>query len=77
LFINGIIILPVIQDWNVIFPFIQQFFFGSTVVRTQGLTLARQVLYYLSHSTSPFLCVLGTQIGSQELFGQAGFEPQS
>jgi hypothetical protein len=25
------------------------FFFGSTSVGTQGLTLARQVLYHLSH----------------------------
>jgi uncharacterized membrane protein len=35
--------------WVLVFFF---FFFGST----QGLTLAGQVLYHLSHSTSPVLC---------------------
>jgi hypothetical protein len=30
-------------------------FFGGTRVWTQGLTLARQVLYHLSHFTSPVL----------------------
>jgi hypothetical protein len=32
-----------------------QLFFGGTGVYTQDLTLARQVFYCLSHSTSPFL----------------------
>jgi hypothetical protein len=31
------------------------FFFGSTWVWTQGLTVARQELYHLNHSTNPFL----------------------
>jgi hypothetical protein len=30
------------------------FFFGSTVVWTQGLPLGRQVIYHLSHVPSPF-----------------------
>jgi hypothetical protein len=36
---------------------------------TQGLTLARQVLYHLSHSASPLgVCVLGIfEMGSLEL----------
>jgi hypothetical protein len=32
------------------------FFFNGTRVWTQGLTLARQALYLLSHSARPFLC---------------------
>jgi hypothetical protein len=39
------------------------------------LTLARQVLYYLSHSTSPFFSVLNIfEIGSHELFAWAAFK---
>jgi hypothetical protein len=37
-----------------LFPFGFFFFSGSTRVCTQGLTLARQVLYHLSHTPSPF-----------------------
>jgi hypothetical protein len=31
-------------------------YFGSARVWTQGLVLARQVLYYLSHASTPFCC---------------------
>jgi hypothetical protein len=33
---------------------VEVFLFGSTDVQTQGLTLAKQVLYHLSHATSQF-----------------------
>jgi hypothetical protein len=33
-------------------PFFLYFFFGGPVVWTQGLALAWQVLYYMSHATS-------------------------
>jgi hypothetical protein len=33
-------------------------FFDITGVFTQGLKLARQVLYHLSHSTGSFLCLI-------------------
>jgi hypothetical protein len=42
-----------------------------------GLTLAK-VFYHFCHSASPFYSVLGIfEMGSQELFAQAGFELQS
>jgi hypothetical protein len=34
------------------------FFFGSTGVQPQDLTLTMQALYHLSHSTSPSLLLL-------------------
>jgi hypothetical protein len=34
--------------------FLFYFSFGSTRVRTQGFALAEQVLYFLSHTSSPF-----------------------
>jgi hypothetical protein len=47
----------------------------GTRIWTQGLTLARQAFYYLSHSTGPGLCVYVCvcvlnifKIGSRELF---------
>jgi hypothetical protein len=48
------------------------FFFGSIGAWTQGLTLARQVVYHLSHSTCPIF-----KIVSHKLFSWAGLEPQS
>jgi hypothetical protein len=47
-------------------------FFGGAVYRiwTQGFTLARQVIYHLSHSPAVF-CVEYFQIGSQELLAQS------
>jgi hypothetical protein len=43
------------------------FFLDGTGIWTHGLMLARQMVYHLSHSTSPF--VLGiSEIGSPELF---------
>jgi hypothetical protein len=41
---------------------INPFFFSSSRVWTQGLTLARWVLYYLSYSTSPFMCCVSHQL---------------
>jgi hypothetical protein len=40
----------------------------------QGLTLARQVLYHLSHSASLFVWGI-FEMGPLELFAQAGLEP--
>jgi hypothetical protein len=37
----------------------------------------RQAFYHLSHSISPFFMLGIFKIGAQELFTQAGFEPQS
>jgi hypothetical protein len=37
---------------------------GSTGVLTQGLTLARQELYQLSHSNSPVFVLVFSEIGS-------------
>jgi hypothetical protein len=34
------------------------FFFGSTGICAQGLTLARQVLYHLSHSLALFAVII-------------------
>jgi hypothetical protein len=39
------------------------FFFGGVVLETQSRTLARQPLYQLSHSASPFVLVV-FEIGS-------------
>jgi hypothetical protein len=47
------------------------FFFELGFWTPQGLTLARQVLYHLSHSTSPLL------VGSHKLFVWADSESQS
>jgi hypothetical protein len=51
-------------------------FFAGTGVWSQGLSLARQLLYHLSNSASYFLCQF-FKIGSHELFAQASFKPQS
>jgi hypothetical protein len=56
------------------------YIFGSSGVSAQGLTLsilARQSLYHLSHSTSPFFVKGFFEMGFRELFASAGFEPQS
>jgi hypothetical protein len=39
-----------------------------------GGTFARQALYYLSHSASPFVDWVFFKIGSCEQFAQVGFE---
>jgi hypothetical protein len=39
--------------------------------------IARQVLYCFIHSNSPFFVLDIFEIGSRELFAQAGFEPGS
>jgi hypothetical protein len=39
-----------------------------------GLTTARQALYHLSHSGSPFLCCVFSGWGSLKLFVMLGFE---
>jgi hypothetical protein len=50
-------------------------FFCSSGVWIQSLTLDRQALFHLSHSAIPFFVCAGYfQIGSCELFGQAGFK---
>jgi hypothetical protein len=49
----------------------RNFFFFFVVL---GLELRA---YALSHSTSPFFVMGVFEIGSQELFAWAGFEPQS
>jgi hypothetical protein len=46
----------------------------SSRVWTQGLMLASQAFYHLSHFASPVLCFI-FEIGSQELFSLTGFEP--
>jgi hypothetical protein len=46
------------------------FFFCWLRVWTQGLMLAKQLLYHLSHSASPFLCWVLS--GSHKLFAPAG-----
>jgi hypothetical protein len=51
------------------------FFFGSTGAWTWGLGLARQVLYHLSHSASPF-CV-GYFWGRVSLYTWAGLQYDS
>jgi hypothetical protein len=43
---------------------------------TQRFTLARQVLYHLSHSASPVLCWIFLR-GSRELFAWTDLEPRS
>jgi hypothetical protein len=50
-------------------------FFGSTGVWAQFFMLTRQALYHVSQSTSPVLCRVLFEIGSLELFVQAGLEP--
>jgi hypothetical protein len=51
-------------------------FISGTRVWAQGLSLARQMLSHLSHSTSQPFFVLGIfEIESQKLFAQAGFAP--
>jgi hypothetical protein len=53
------------------FTFILPFFFGGMGFETQGLTLARHMLYHLSHLASPkvlllkhfFLAVLESNLG--------------
>jgi hypothetical protein len=54
-----------ISHWFFVFVFWGGFF-GDTRVWTQGLTLARQGLYHLSHSASPFSLVI-LEIGSHFL----------
>jgi hypothetical protein len=44
---------------------------------TQDLMLARQAFYYLSQLYQPFLVKDFSEIGSCELFAQAGFKPGS
>jgi hypothetical protein len=39
------------------------FFFGGTGVGTHGFELAEQVLYHLSHTSSPFLFWLLWRLG--------------
>jgi hypothetical protein len=41
------------------------------------LPFARQSLYYLSHSTSPFFALGVFEVGSCKLFALAGFKLQS
>jgi hypothetical protein len=53
------------------------FSLGSTRVWIQGFILGRQALYHLGRSVSPFWYWLFFEIGSWELFAQAGFKPQS
>jgi hypothetical protein len=47
------------------------------MVSTQGFELAKQKLYRLSHTSSPSFAVVILEIGSHELFDQAGLKPQS
>jgi hypothetical protein len=55
--------------------FIYLFFIHLFILALLGfeLMLAKQVLYHLSHSTSPVLCWVFFR-GSHELFARAGFE---
>jgi hypothetical protein len=47
-------------------------FLGGTRTSTQGFTLARQVLYFLSHTSNPFCsCYFG---GRVSIFAQAGLD---
>jgi hypothetical protein len=46
------------------------FFLVGTRALTQGLTLARQLLFHLSHSISPFFVMGIFKIGSHKLFAQ-------
>jgi hypothetical protein len=53
------------------------FFFGKTGVWTQGFAFAKQALYPLSYSSSPFCSsYFGDAVGgvSHKLFAWAGFE---
>jgi hypothetical protein len=47
------------------------FFFGGTVILMQGFVLAKQALYHLCHTSSPF-CSGYFGDGVSELFAQAG-----
>jgi hypothetical protein len=50
------------------------FFFGGTRVSTQGFALAKQVLYWLSRTSSPFALVI-LEVGSHKLFVQVELKP--
>jgi hypothetical protein len=45
-------------------------------VLTQGFTLAKQVLYHFSQTSSPFALVI-LEMGSHKLFAVTGLELQS
>jgi hypothetical protein len=49
------------------------FFFCETGFWTHSFVPAKQVLYCLSHTSSPVIL----EMGSQELFAQAGLKPWS
>jgi hypothetical protein len=52
-------------------------FFGGTGVWTQGFALAKQVLYWLSHTWPPHFALVTLKMESHELFAWSGFEPWS
>jgi hypothetical protein len=54
--------------------FISFYFWGGTGVGTQGLTLVRQVFLLLEPLHQPIFVTSCLEIGSRELFSQAGFE---
>jgi hypothetical protein len=49
-------------------------FLGGTGFRTQSFKLAKQGLYHLNHTSSPF-CSGYLELGLEELFAHAGLEP--
>jgi hypothetical protein len=54
------------------------YFFCGSGIGIQGFTFAKQVLYHLSHTSSPFCSdYFGEWGGSQELFAWAGLKLQS
>jgi hypothetical protein len=54
---------------------VYMWFFSFFFFVNSGLTLARQSLYLLSHSASPFFMLGIFKIGSYKLFAQAGLKP--
>jgi hypothetical protein len=65
---NVLQFICVAENYRISFSLSFFFFFGGIEVSAQGLTLARQALYHLSHSTSPFLALGISKKGFSILF---------
>jgi hypothetical protein len=52
------------------FYYLFKFWGGSTEAGTQGLAIARQVFYYLSHPYQPYFALVIFQIGYPTFFAQ-------
>jgi hypothetical protein len=67
----------IVDEQSKVFLFIYFTFLCGTRVLTKGFALVRQVLYHLSHTSSPFFSGYFGDGGSHELFAWAGLKLQS